>query len=157
MPNFSAPISGQSLTKAPGSTPWQKAPKYAKLSDACNFIFNQITDEPKLHQLLAMMKRGVTLEALARVIIFSGFSTGLWTPDMALLMGQPTIFMLAGIAKRAGLNPRLTHVDRSGLKDLVHMKHLQMTANPESLDQNNSKISKPLSKPQGLLSPIGVQ
>ncbi len=154
MPNFSSPIPGQGLTLAPKSQKWMKPPKFTKLDDAANYIFDTLCQPPKLHQLLVMLKGGMTLEGLARVIIFAGTSEGLWTYDLAMLLGRIVIYQLAGIAKRAGLNPSVTHVDRSGLNNLVKLKQIQMTADPSSLEQKNQMASKPVSK--GLMAKVNA-
>lgn len=154
---FSAPIPGQSLTKAPGSTPWQKPPKYTKLSDACDAMFDRLCNPPTLRQLLSMMKAKVPLEHISRILIFSGFSTGYWTPDLGLLMVKPVMYMLAGIAARAGLDPKLTNVDRSGFQKMVGFKKMQMTStggvNPEDFIKNPPSTPTPK---RGIMSPIGA-
>lgn len=159
-PNWlpSAPIPGQSLTKAPGSTPWQKPPKFAKLNDACNFVFDQICQPPKLMQILTMLKSGIPVEALARIIIFSGFSTGLWTPDLGMLMARPIMYMLAGICKRSGVTAKLTAVDRSGMKELSHLKGLIQSASGE--ETPSKPITEPKNAPamaKGFLTPMSGQ
>jgi hypothetical protein len=85
--------------------------------------------------MLFMFKNGLSAEALAKVLIFKGFSQGLWTPDLGLLLAKPVMYMLLGIAKRAGVKVKVTHVDRSPLKHLVNLKQMQMsTSNPETDD-----------------------
>lgn len=154
---FNAPVPGQGMaTHKLGGTPWQQPPKYTNPDDACMYIFGQMTQPNKLPRLLAMFKAGVPLEAVARIVIFSGFSQGLWTPDVGMLISKPVMYMLAAISQRAGLNPKLTHADRSGLKDLVHFKRIFMTNNPASLQQQPKQVMqqpKQEEKPRGLLSP----
>lgn len=124
---FDAPTPGQSLTHTPGNAAWEHPPKFTKLDDAANFIFNQLMSENTLHQLFYFLKQGISIEALARIIIFSGFSAGYWTPDLGMLLAHPVMFMLMGIAKRAGIKAKLTHVDRSPLKTLVKMKNVEIS------------------------------
>lgn len=149
---FNAPIPGQGLTDKAAGTPWQQPPKYPKLGDACNYVFNQITQPAKLQQLLAMLDHGVPLEAVARLVIHAGFQTGLWTPDVGMLMSRPVMYMLAGIAQRAGKNPKLTHADRSGMKELVHMKSIFMTNNPSSV-ATKKPVQAPDKPMRGLMQP----
>src|SRR6185312_17517457 len=130
---FSAPIPGQSLTQPPGNAAWEHPPKFTKLDDAANFVFNQLMNEPTLHTMFHFLKSGVSVEALARVIIFAGFSKGYWTPDLGMLMAHPVMFMIMGIAKRAGIKAKTTHVDRSPLKKLVGLQNTNlMMSSPTS-------------------------
>lgn len=160
--SFSAPIPGQGLTKTPGSTPWQQPPKYVHLDDALNYVFDNLTQAPKLMQLLALMKHGVPLEALSRLVIFSGFGYGLWTPDLGMLMVKGVMYILAGIAQRANLNPKITHADRSGFKELVHIHGVFNQTNNPATQTKQKPITAPppaqMNKVRGLLQPpTGVQ
>lgn len=153
---FSAPIPGQSLAKKPGNSPWQAPPKFVKLNDACNYIFDKLTQPPMTRQILMFFKHGVPLEAIARICIFPGFSEGMWTPNLGLLMVKPVMYMLAGIAQRAGINPKITHADRSGFKDMVGFKAQMMTtadALPPVKEEDALMSKAPEQKVRGLLSP----
>lgn len=152
---FDAPIPGQSLTKAPKSFKHQNPPKYTKLSEACDYVFDQLTDERKAHQVLAMLKGKMPMEAIARVVIMSGFSEGLWTPDLGMLMAHPIMYMLAGIASRAGIDAKVTTTDRSGLKDLVHLKKISATDATMAQNKQENPPSAPNKPMRGLLSPPG--
>lgn len=100
---FSGPIPGQSLTHAPKSMPYESPPQFAKLEDAMHWLMDTITDPPQLKQLLTLMDAGLPLEAIARTLLFSGFATGKWTPDVAILMYKPVMLTLITIAKKAGI------------------------------------------------------
>lgn len=132
---FDTPTPGQSLTSTPGQAAWEHPPKYTKVSDATNFIFNSLMNEPKLHQIMNFMKSGVPLEAIAKIIIFSGFSSGFWTPDLGLLLGKPVMYMLSAIAHRAGIKAKVTHIDRSGMKEMVGFHNMKMSiSSPASME-----------------------
>lgn len=148
---FDRAIPGQSLTSTPKNAPWENPPKFVRLNDACEFVFDQMMQEPRLHQLLMMFKAGIPLEAIAKLIIFAGFSKGFWTPDLGLLMSRPVMYMLGGIAARAGLNPKLTHIDRSGMKNLVNLKEIIMSSsNPVDPMEPTDTLKSTL---KGLMSP----
>lgn len=151
---FDTPISGASLTKAPGSMAWQKPPKYVKLNDACNYVFSQLTNEAKLRQLITLMQHKVPLEAIARTVIMGGFSEGLWTPDLALQLGHPIMYMLAAIAKRANIDVPVTSTDRSGLKEIVNFKRQMMSSSGATSVEPQKSAQTP--KVRGLLQPAGT-
>lgn len=100
---FSGPIPGQSLTHEPRSMPYEKPPQFTKLSEAMNFLMDQLTQPVHLKKMLALMGAGMPIEAIARTILFSGFSLGKWSPDLGLLMYKPTMLSLISLAHRAGL------------------------------------------------------
>lgn len=158
---FSAPVPGQSLTTKPGNAPWEHPPKFTKIDDATNYIFNQLLVPANLHQLLDFMKEGTSLEALARIIIFSGFSHGFWTPDLGMMLSRPIMYILSGFAKRAGIKTKLTHVDRSGLKELVGMRKQRMSImQPGSMEPPKSLqialtalVGGPQKGPKGIMAP----
>jgi hypothetical protein len=141
--------------------PWQKPPKFTTLSSACDFLFDKMMQEPALVQIMSFIKSKVPLEAIAKILIFSGFQGGMWTPDLGLLMCKPVLYMLAGIAHRSGApDAQLTNIDRSGIKGLVHMKTIQMTtSNPMAQAKNPAPAQEPAglqkvkSFGQGLLAP----
>lgn len=111
---FDGPVPGQSLTVAPGSHPFEKAPQFADPNDALEFVWDQITQPRSASKILAALKAGVTAEYLARTIIFLGFQNGQWTPDAALLMGRPVLYMIAKIAEVKGMTDiKLFNEDKS--------------------------------------------
>ena len=62
---FDAPIPGQSLTDTPGNNKWEHPP-----------------------QTLLLLHSGVSVEALTKGVLFSGFTEGKWTPDLAVLLAE---------------------------------------------------------------------
>lgn len=101
---FSAPIPGQSWTHAPKSVPWEKPPKFTKLKETMTWLMDQLVEPGRLKQLLGMMDAGMPIEAIARTILFAGFTQGQWTPDLAMLMYKPLMTSLIAIAHRAKLH-----------------------------------------------------
>lgn len=148
---FDAPIPGQSLTVAPGTHPFEKPPKYTKLDDAMSFLFQSCTQTNNLHRLLAMMESGISIEAIAKTLLFAGFSQGLWTPDLYLLMMKPTAAMLMAIAKKAGIPVRnkINEADKTAnfIADLAAPTY---KPKPKVAPQ-----AQPMSPPSGGFIPMG--
>ena len=100
---FSGPIPGQSLTLAPKSTPWQKPPQFPDIESAMNFIVDQMTETQNFKELMFLMKNKISVEEIARTLLFTGFTLGRWTINVALLMYRPLMATLIVFAHRAGI------------------------------------------------------
>lgn len=115
--DFTAPVPGQSLTKAPGSTPMEHSPQFADPNDACEYLFDQLTSPRTAAKLIALLKAGAPAEALARTFVFTGVMNGKWTPDVALLIVRTVWRMVIAIAAKCGLtdikllNPRNDYLE----------------------------------------------
>lgn len=109
---FDAPIPGQSLTQEKGSTPMEQPPQFAKTDDALEYIFEKLTTKKQVVRLVLMLKKGVSVEYIARAMLFQGFSTGRWTPDNSMLMLRIVMAMIVAIATNAGVkNPTILNPD----------------------------------------------
>ncbi len=100
---FSAPIPGHSLTHEPKNMPWEHPPQFVQVDEAMNFLMNQLLEPFYLKQMLQLMNAGMSIEAITRTIIMTGFATGKWTPTLGMLLYKPLMLALISIAKRAGL------------------------------------------------------
>lgn len=101
---FSRPIPGQSwASHAPRQTPWQNPPHFVKLDEAMHYLFDKLTDGRHMRDLLNLMHGGMAIEAIARTILFTGFTQGEWTPSLMMLMYKPLLLLLMAIAKKAGI------------------------------------------------------
>lgn len=85
---FSAPVPGQSLTDEPGKWAWEQPPRYPKFEDALDTTMERMFQPRNVAKVLTMLDAGVDAESIARVVLFSGFMEGQYTPDVAILMGQ---------------------------------------------------------------------
>lgn len=103
MPNFDAPIPGQSLTDTPGNHPWEKPPRFAKIDEALDTLFDKLMEPEKTAEMLALLDAGVPAKSLTEATLFSGFANGQWTPDLAILMAKPVYAMIHAIGERAGV------------------------------------------------------
>jgi len=101
--NFDAPIPGQSLTDTPGNYPWEHSPNVTKVEDAMMYLTERFTEEENAQNLVSMLKAGVPVEAIARVVLFAGFTEGKWSVDLAILIGEPLMKLIAAIGSRLGL------------------------------------------------------
>ena len=85
---FDTPIPGQSLTDTPGNGPWEHPPQFINIDDASEYVWKRIHSEKQLGQIITFLNNGIPVEAIARMILFSGFMDGKWTPDVAILLSE---------------------------------------------------------------------
>jgi len=108
---FDAPIPGQSLTDEPGNYPWEHPPKYTNINEAAESIFERITEEESVMNMLAMLKSGVPVEAITRTLLFAGFSEGKFNPDLGILLTPIIMAMIIGIAKKGNIKEIVITLD----------------------------------------------
>ena len=55
------------------------------------------------------MEDGIPIMDITRFILFKGFTDGLWSPDLLLLLIEPTAYILLALAERALIDPLIYH------------------------------------------------
>ena len=125
---FDAPIPGQSLTDTPGNYPWEHPPKTVDPEEALDKFWNRLTDPEVAEEIILMMEAGVPVEALARILTFTGFAEGEFTPDIGFLTIEPLMKMIAAIGMRAGvknLNISLEYFsNKETIKSMLSLKEV---------------------------------
>jgi hypothetical protein len=130
---FNAPIPGQGLTDEPGNYPWEHPPQFPAIEDAADFIYERLSN-PKL---LTMMRIGVPIEALVKVITFSGFLEGKFTVDVARLLEPIVAMQIMSKAQVAEVPAKITLEDTEDTefyKDMAKVK--------KSIDLDNLPMDK---------------
>ncbi len=101
---FNKPIAGQSLTKDPDQPyAWEGAPEYTTVPEASMAIFVEMTKEETFMPLLEALKQGFPVVDMANLILYRGFQTGKFSPDLMLLLMEPVMYMILALAEKAGL------------------------------------------------------
>ena len=101
---FNAPIPGESLT-SPSDMPkaWERPPQYTEQDEAMEEIYMEITNDDNLMPLINMMDDGIPLDQIAQVILYRGYTQGLYNPDLMTLLAEPTLYLLIAIADYADI------------------------------------------------------
>ena len=116
---FDAPVPGQGLTDNPGNYPWEHPPQYTDTEEATDFLWDRLHRPEFAEQVIAMLDAGIPVEALGRIIIFNGFMEGKWTPDVAFIIAEPLMKMIATMGMRAGVdNIRMSMEDITNKSDI---------------------------------------
>ena len=123
---FDAPIPGQSLTDTPGNAKWEHPPQFTDLYEASEYVWELMHDEKQLDQIISFLDNDVPVEAVARMILFGGFMEGKWTPDVAFIIAEPVMKMIATMGMKAGVkNIRMSMEDitnKSEIQSIVRTK-----------------------------------
>ena len=106
------PIPGSSLTNNPETPfPWEQPPKYVELSPAQDAIFLEITEPEAYHSLMDLVRNDLPIGNVAQIILRDGFQKGMWNPDLMVLLIEPVMYMLIGLAEKAGIHDYITYQD----------------------------------------------
>ncbi len=154
-----APIPGESLTRSPEQPyPWEQAPEYTSVAPALDATFIELTEPETYHDLMKLIGQGVPVGQITDIIIYKGFTSGLWNPDLAMLLIEPIMYMLIALATNAGIDEpviddepdtmeaeeQLTEVQKAMemAKDKVIPK-LQTTGIPREIQQRVEQVEIP--------------
>ena len=100
-----APVPGESLTRSPDQPyPWEQATKLTSVQSSMDTIFLEVTEPETYHSLMKLMRQGVPIGQLTEIIIYKGFSSGLWNPDLAMMLLEPVMYLLIALATHGGID-----------------------------------------------------
>jgi hypothetical protein len=108
-----APVPGQSLTLPKGATPMEQPPRFVKLDEALDFVFDRLTEPKQLTKMILLLKNGSSCEYLARTILFAGGMNAMWNVDLMMLMADKVMYMIAALGQVKGVkNLKVKSVDK---------------------------------------------
>jgi len=123
---FDTPIPGQSLTDEPGNYPWEHPPQYVTTDGAADHLWNRMSEPEFAEQIIAMLDAGVPVEAIGRTVLFGGFLKGKFSPDVAFIIAEPVMKMIATIGVVAGVKDIVMSMDditnKREIKSAVKLK-----------------------------------
>jgi len=152
---FDAPVPGESLTNTPGSAAWEHPPAHAKVEEALEFINDKLMDRENGMRLLTLLDIGIPLEALVKIITFSGFLEGKWTVDVAKMLDPLVGMLLAKIVKDAKLNN--VRININDPNDTEFMEDATMHEMAVKQDERTGEGPMPeLSTQEGLMTKPGI-
>ena len=102
---FNAPVPGESLTASPATQqPWEQPGKYTEQDKAMEAVYMELTSPDNLEKLINIINDGTPLDEIAQVVLYKGYTEGLFNPDLMLLLIEPTLYLLIAIADYADIN-----------------------------------------------------
>jgi hypothetical protein len=152
---FDAPIPGQSLTDKPGNYPWEHPPQYTDSQEASEYVWDKLTEPLFAQQVIAMLDAGIPVEAISRIILFSGFTEGKWTPDVGFMLSEVVMKMVATIGFTGGVKKfKISMSDLTNNKDMKEILNLKSRNEElEKAAKNLGKEIKAMPEQKGLMAP----
>lgn len=150
---FDAPVPGQSLTDKPGNAPWEHPPQFVNTAEAADFIWDQLSTPEFSEQVIAMLDAGIPIEAIARVILFGGFAEGKWSPDVAFIIAEPVMKMIATVGMLGGVkNFRISLDDMTNENELSSIMNIKNKKEKFKKAAKNIAEDKPKIEQKGLMA-----
>jgi hypothetical protein len=160
---FNAPIPGESLTSSP-ETPraWERPPEYTDQDEAMMAVYMVLTEQDTLRQLVEIISEGVPLDEIAQVLLYKGYTQGKYTPDMMLMLAEPTIYLLIAIADYAEIKDYVLYSEEDEDPDTMipedDVTPVDMDGDGEPDTEASTKpIIKPDSLSKSLLSRVDTE
>ena len=105
VPPFARAQPGQSLTNDPDSpAPFEGQPEFTNLQDALGYVLNNLLQADAIKDVVQSLSKGVPVSELAYMIVYEGFRTGKWNPDLMMMLAEPLMYVLLYIAERADVD-----------------------------------------------------
>tara|TARA_R100000935_G_scaffold6291_1_gene13821 strand:- start:440 stop:958 length:519 start_codon:yes stop_codon:yes gene_type:complete len=136
---FDAPVPGQGLTDKPGNYPWEHPPEYTDTMEASEYVWDKLTEPLFAQQVVAMLDAGIPVEAITRIVIFSGFTEGKWTPDVGFMLAETVVKMVATIGVTGGVKKF-----RISTEDLTNNNEIKSIMDIKSKNEEFEKVGKSL-------------
>ena len=115
---FNAPIPGESLTSSPDNPKaWERPPEFADDDEAMQEIYLLLTEQDKLRELINIINEGIPLDEIAQVVLYKGYTSGKFNPDVMLMLIEPTIYLLIAIADYAEIKDYTLYEGEEGDPD----------------------------------------
>lgn len=154
---FDAAIPGQSLTDEPGNYPWEHPAQMNKIEDVMMQLMQRFSKKENAENLASMLKAGIPVEAITRVILFSGFSEGKWSIDLGILATEPLMKLIIAVGVRLGITELVITMESKKKTNLGNelLVRKEMDKAAVSLkEEANEKEDTPqdMNMPQGLMS-----
>ena len=150
---FDAPVPGQSLTDKPGNGPWEHPPQYTDTAEAADFVWEQLSTPEFAEQVIAMLDASIPIEAIARVILFGGFAEGKWSPDVAFIIAEPVMKMIATVGMLGGVKSfRISIDDMTNDNELSSIMDIKSKKEKFKKAAKNIAEDKPKIEQKGLMA-----
>jgi hypothetical protein len=98
------PIAGQSLVNSPDQQyPWESPPEFTELQPAIEATFLELTEDEMFFSIVNLLRNNLSVGEVTQIILYDGFTKGMWNPDLMLLLVEPVMYMVLSLAERAGI------------------------------------------------------
>ena len=123
--DFNTPTPGESLTAETKAWPWDNPPLYPSFEEAIDKTMEKMFEPRNANKIATMLEAGISVEALARMTVFSGFSEGKFTPDVGMLMAKNVYQAVLVIGEQAGVKNMKLDSSEKDSDDLEFKNEMQ--------------------------------
>tara|TARA_R100000030_G_scaffold97213_1_gene85970 strand:- start:1387 stop:1890 length:504 start_codon:yes stop_codon:yes gene_type:complete len=134
---FDSPVAGQSLTDTPGNYPWEHEPQFTDPEEITEYLWVTMHKKEFIQELIGMLDAGVPVEAIGRTVLFGGFMEGKFSPDLAFIITEPVMKMIAAI----GINGGVENIVFS-LEDLTNKQQIREITKVKMAKEKISEITE---------------
>jgi len=134
---FDSPVAGQSLTDTPGNYPWEHEPQFTDPEEITEYLWVTMHKKEFVQELIGMLDAGVPVEAIGRTVLFGGFMEGKFSPDLAFIITEPVMKMIAAI----GINGGVENIVFS-LEDLTNKQQIREITKVKMAKEKISEITE---------------
>ena len=110
----------------------------------------ELTEDETLRELVTLIDEKTPLDQIAQVVLYRGYTQGLWNPDLMLMLIEPTIYLLIAIADYADIKDYVLY---EGEEDDPDAQIYNDDVEPVMMDEDEEekpRVEKPSSE---VLSP----
>ena len=106
--HMNRPIPGQSLTANPDEPySWESPPEFTRLNEALDYVLDCLIEEKTYTSIVGSIGEGIPISDIVQQIMYMGFSSGKWNPDLMLLLVEPLMYMIMSLCEKAGVEYKL--------------------------------------------------
>ena len=134
---FDSPVAGQSLTDTPGNYPWEHEPQFTDPEEITEYLWVTMHKKEFVQELIGMLDAGVPVEAIGRTVLFGGFMEGKFSPDLAFIITEPVMKMIAAIGIKGGVK-RIVF----SLEDLTNKQQIREITKVKMAKEKISEITE---------------
>ena len=125
------PVAGQSLTNNPEQKyPWEGPTKFTEVQAATEAIFSELTEDEIYFSVIDLVDNNLPVGDIAQLILYDGFTKGLWNPDLMLLLVEPVMYIILALAEQSGFSNPILYRDQE--------------KEPSSLEEQNKGLDNAL-------------
>lgn len=151
---FDTPVPGQSLTDNPKNYKWENPARFSKLEDSSLHIWRELNKKDNLKRIIVLLEAGISVEAVTRTIVFSGFIEGAFSIDSALLLTPIVQKMIFTIGKAAGISKlKITNPKKNETEAMIRNLYQARGYVPSKKTMKKAKKAAE-EKPKGLMSRV---
>jgi hypothetical protein len=108
-------------------------------------VYMELTEEDTLRKLINMINDGTPLDQIAQVTLYKGYTEGKFSPDLMLMLIEPTLYLLIAIADYAEIKDYILYneeVDDEEDTDLPPDNITPVDMDGDGIPDEESAVSK---------------